>query len=113
MGLLQLRGKTHYFMGEIEALLSIVRTQHCTEFKAHIDAMLALILECRCYLALAESEKSHKCMFNIIRLLKAHPECVAMYAESYFYKVYEVATASGAFMPIFECDIRSYLFYSI
>jgi len=79
--LLQLQGEILYFMGDIEAALPFAEAQRGAESKNHIDTILALNLEYRCYLALIQPEKAHECMFNIIRHSKAYPECVEIYRE--------------------------------
>ena len=79
VALLQLQGEIFYFMGDIKAALPFAEAQRIAEAKNHIDTMLALILEYRCYLALIQPEKAHECMFDIIRHSKAYPECVEIY----------------------------------
>ena len=76
---LQLQGEILYFMGDIDAALLYAQAQRAAEIKNHIDAILALILEYRCYLALVQPEEAHECMFDIIRHSKAYPECVEIY----------------------------------
>ena len=193
--LLQLQGEILYFMGDIDAAMSFVEAQRAAEPENPTSAILALILEYRCCLALLQPEKAHQCMFGIIRHSKAYPECVEIYkgfriwanlttswsgdsprfyddeygkkhpvladrmegirlgvardtpleypflkyaeksyegiyslrqyymdwfhamywcsindqkqTEAYFHKVYEVAAASGVFMPIIECGAQS------
>lgn len=79
--LLQLQGEILYFMSEVEAALPFAQAQRELDSGNRIDEMLSLILEYRCYLAMAKPEKAHECMFDIIRQSKAFPECVEMYAE--------------------------------
>lgn len=77
----QLQGEICYFMGEVSAAMSFLEAQCATEPESHIDAIHALILRFRCYLAVKQTEKAHECMFDIIRYSKAYPECVEIYAE--------------------------------
>ena len=79
VALQQLQGEILYFMGDIEAALPFAEAHRYAESKNHIDTMLGLILEYRCYLGLIQPEKAHECMFNIIRHSKLYPECVEIY----------------------------------
>ena len=78
--LMQLQGEIRYFMGDIEAALPLAEEQRSMAGNRR-DAILALILAYRCYLALMQPEKAQQCMFDIIRHSKAYPECVAIYGE--------------------------------
>ena len=78
---MQLQGEILYFMGDIEAALLFAQAQRAAKLKNHMDAILALILEYRCYLALVQPEEAHECMFDIIRHSKAYPECVEIYEK--------------------------------
>lgn len=77
----QLQGEILYFQGKIHEILPFVDIQRAISSPNPINIILALILEYRYYLAQAESEKAHECMFDIIRCSKAYPECVKIYKE--------------------------------
>ena len=76
--LTQMQGEICYFMGDIEMALPFAETHRSMPVN-RIDAILGLILEYRCYLALMQPEKAQQCMFDIIRHSKAYPECVEIY----------------------------------
>lgn len=75
----QFQGEVHYFMGDVQAALALAEEQSRAAFQNQTDAMEALILQFRCYLASGQPQKAEACMLDIIRLSKAHPECVAAY----------------------------------
>ena len=78
--LMQLQSEILYFIGDIEKALPLAELQR-TISGTHIDAILALILKFRCYLALMQTKKAEQCMFDIIRHSKTYPECVGIYRE--------------------------------
>lgn len=75
----QIQGEIHYFMGDVRTALAFAEEQGRAEFHNEADALMALILKFRCCLASGQPRRAETCMLDIIRLSKAHPECVAAY----------------------------------
>lgn len=75
----QVQSEIHYFMGDVEIALLLAQEQYAALAKSNIDAMLSLIMQYRCNLALSNTEKAQRCVFDIIRRSKTCSECVDIY----------------------------------
>jgi|GEM_PF-3355173 len=75
----QIQAEINYFLGEIDEALGLAEEQHLSEPKSNTDDIMAQALCFRCNLALGRTERAEECMLDLIRLARAHPECLASY----------------------------------
>lgn len=75
----QIQGEISYFTGEIKAALAFALEQRRMQFSNNTNAIMSLMLQYRCHLALGQALEAEQCMLDMIRLARTFPECAAPY----------------------------------
>ncbi|QQO08749.1 hypothetical protein [Breznakiella homolactica] len=77
----QMESEIHYFLGDFDLAMALAEEQYKRTRKHYGESLMAQFVLYRCYLATGAPDKAERCMLDIVRAVRMHPECIGPYRE--------------------------------